>query len=86
MADVGKMEIRLDSLKAYIDEKVKEAVEDIKQGVIEEMISEIIKLQTIKLQTYKMFPNEDTVYVKRDDVLKILEKYTEGDEGDADSD
>jgi hypothetical protein len=86
MADVGKMEIRLDSLKAYIDEKVKEAVEDIKQGFIEAMISEIIKLQTYKMQTYKMFPNEDTVYVKRDDVLKILEKYTEGDEGDADSD
>jgi hypothetical protein len=82
MADVGKMEIRLDSLKAYIDEKVKEAVEDIKQGFIEAMISEIIKLQTYKMQTYKMFPNEDTVYVKRDDVLKILEKYTEGDEGD----
>jgi hypothetical protein len=86
MADVGKMEIRLDSLKAYIDEKVKEAVEDIKQGVIEEMISEIIKLQTYKMQTYKMFPNEDTVYVKRDDILKIFNKYTEGDEGDADSD
>lgn len=64
------MEIRLDSLKAYIDEKVKEAVEDIKQGFIEVMISEIIKLQT-----YKMFPYEETVYVERDEVLKIFDKY-----------
>ena len=75
------MEIRLDTLKEYIDEQVKEAVEDIKHGFIEVMISEITKLQT-----YKMFPYEETVYVERDEVLKIFEKYTEGDEGNADSD
>jgi antitoxin component of RelBE/YafQ-DinJ toxin-antitoxin module len=83
---MAKMEIRPDSLKAYIDEKVKEAVEDIKQDFIEAMISEIIKLQTLKLQTYKILPYEGNIYVDRDEVLKILEKYTEGDEGDADSD
>lgn len=65
------MEIRLDSLEAYIDEKVKEAFKDIKQGFIEAMISEIIKLQT-----YKMFPYEETVYVERDEVLRIFDKYT----------
>ncbi len=74
------MEIRLDSLKAYIDEKVKETAEDIKQGFIEVMMSEIIKLQT-----YKMFPYEETVYVKRDEVLKIFDKYSAGDEENADS-
>ena len=68
------MEIRFDSLKAYIDEKVKEAVEDLKHDFIEAMRTELIKLQT-----YKMFPYEETVYIKRDDVLKIFEKYTEGD-------
>lgn len=74
------MEIRLDALKEHIDEKVKEAVEDIKQGFIEVMISEIIKLQT-----YKMFPYEETVYIKREDVLRIFDKYTGGEEnGDSD--
>lgn len=28
----------------------------------------------MKLQTYKMFVGEDTVYVERDDVLKLLEQ------------
>lgn len=75
------MEIRLDSLKPYIDEKVKEAVEDIKHGFIEVMRAEITKLQT-----YKMFPYEETVYIERDEVMKIFEKYTEGESKDADSD
>lgn len=30
--------------------------------------------QIMKLQTYKMFEGEDTVYVERDDVLKLLEQ------------
>ena len=30
--------------------------------------------QIMKLQTYKMFEGEDTVYVERDDVLKALEQ------------
>ena len=75
------MEIRLDTLKEYIDEQVKEAVEDIKHGFIEVMISEITKLQT-----YKMFPYEETVYIERAEVMKIFEKYTEGESKDADSD
>ena len=33
--------------------------------------------QIMKLQTYKMFEGEDTVYVERDDVLKLLEQMTE---------
>ena len=75
------MEIRLDKLKEYIDEKVKEAAESIKKDFTEKMRDEITKLQT-----YKMFPYEDTVYVEREDVMKIIEKYTEGESKDADSD
>ena len=33
-----------------------------------------IKKQIMKLQTYKMFEGEDTVYVERDDVIKVLEE------------
>lgn len=31
-----------------------------------------LKEQIMKLQTYKMFEGEDTVYVERDEVLKLL--------------
>lgn len=72
------MEIRVNGdFKKYIDKKVNEAVEDIKKGFIEKMREEITKLQT-----YKMFSNEDTVYVERDDVLKIFDEYSTGSEGD----
>lgn len=30
--------------------------------------------EIMKLQTYKMFEGEDTVYIERDDVLKLLEQ------------
>jgi hypothetical protein len=33
-----------------------------------------LKEKIMKLQTYKMFMGEDTVYVERDDVLKLLEQ------------
>ena len=36
-----------------------------------------LKEQIMKLQTYKMYEGEDTVYVERDDVLKLLEQMTE---------
>jgi hypothetical protein len=35
-----------------------------------------VKEQIMKLQTYKMYEGEDTVYVERDDVLKLLEQQT----------
>lgn len=75
------MEIRLDSLKTHIDKKIDEAVKDLKHDFIEKMRDEITKLQT-----YKMFPYEETVYVERNEVMKIFEKYTEGESKDADSD
>ena len=71
------MEIRLDSLKTHIDEKIDEAVKDLKHDFIEAMRTDLMKLQT-----YKMFPYEETVYVERDDVMKIFEKYSTGGENE----
>ena len=64
------MEIRLDSLKPYIDETVQKAVNDVKKDFIEAMRTDIMNLQT-----YKLFEGEKDVYVERDDVLKIFDKY-----------
>lgn len=76
------MEIRINGdFKKYIDKKVNEAVEDIKKGFIEKMREEITKLQT-----YKMFSNEDTVYVELDEVLKIFDEYSTGGEENGDCD
>ena len=33
-----------------------------------------LKEKIMKLQTYKMFEGEDTLYIARDDVLKLLEQ------------
>ena len=35
-----------------------------------------IRAEMMKLQTYKMYEGENTVYVERDDVLAIIDKYT----------
>ncbi len=45
-----------------------------------------IREETMKLQTYKLFEGEKTVYIKRDDVLKIFDEHKTGDEGNGDSD
>ena len=41
-----------------------------------------IRTEITKLQTYKMFYGEDTVYVERDDVLEILDKYKESEDNE----
>lgn len=69
------MEIRFDRLKTHIDETIQKAVEDLKKDFIEKMRDEITKLQT-----YKMFPYEGNIYVERDDVLRIFDKYAVGEE------
>ena len=69
------MTIKFDNLSAHIDEKIDEAVKDLKHDFIEKMREEITKLQT-----YKMFPYEETVYVERDEVLKIFDEYSVGSE------
>lgn len=35
-----------------------------------------LREQIMKLQTYKMFEDKDTVYIERDDILKLLEQQT----------
>lgn len=72
---IATMEIRLDTLKTHIDETIQKTVDDVKKNFIEAMRTEITKLQT-----YKMFPHEETVYVERDEVLRIFDKYTTGGE------
>lgn len=44
-----------------------------------------VRAEIEKLQTYKMFIGEDTVYVERDDVLAIIDKYKEVRGNNADS-
>lgn len=39
-----------------------------------------IREEIMKLQTYKMFEGEDTVYVEHKDVLEIIDKYKEENE------
>lgn len=34
-----------------------------------------IRAEIMKLQTYKMFEGEDTVYVECEDVLQVIDKY-----------
>lgn len=75
------MEIRLDVLKEHIDEKIAETIVDFKKNFVDAMRADIMKLQT-----YKMFPYEETVYVERDEVMRIFDKYTSGGEGNGDSD
>ena len=60
----------------HIDEltcgEVKEAIEMCKVDVLDKIRAEIMKFQT-----YKMFAGEDTVYIERDDVLALINKYKE---------
>ena len=60
--------------ESYLDKKIEEAAESIKKDFIEKMRDEITKLQT-----YKMFPYEGYIYVERDDVLRIFDKYSAAD-------
>ena len=63
-----------------------EWLEDYKRLKTEHETVRVMRAEITKLQTYKMFPYEETVYVERDEVMKIFEKYTEGEEENADSD
>jgi hypothetical protein len=73
---MAKITIKFDNL-AHIDEKIDEAVKDLKHDFIEAMRTDLMKLP----YTYnKMFPYNRTEYVKRDDVLRIFDKYSVGDE------
>ena len=56
------------------------AIECAIRALEQEIAFDKIKANILTLQTYKLFEGEKDVYVKRDDVLKIFEKYTEGEE------
>lgn len=59
-----------------VKHNVYELVGCIMNGIpLDKIIAEIMKLQT-----YKMFYGEDTVYNERDDVLAIIDKYIRGTE------
>ena len=72
--------------KAEDCREVVEWLEDYKRLKTEHETVGAMRTDLMKLQTYKMFPYEETVYVERDEVMKIFEKYTEGESKDADSD
>ena len=72
--------------KAEDCKEMVEWLEDYKRLKTEHETVRVMRTEIMKLQTYKMFPYEATVYVEREDVMKIFEKYTEGESKDADSD
>ena len=72
--------------KAEDCREVVEWLEDYKRLKTEHETVGAMRTDLMKLQTYKMFPYEADTYVERDEVLKIFEKYTEGESKDADSD
>lgn len=47
----------------------------------QEPVLDKIRAEIMKLQTYKMFGGEDTVYVEHEDVLAIIDKYKAESEG-----
>ena len=47
----------------------------------QESVLDKIRAEIEKLQTYKMFVGEKTVYIERNDVLAIIDKYKEESEG-----
>ena len=53
-----------------------EWLEDYKRLKTEHETVRAMRADIMRLQTYKMFPYEADTYIKRDDVLKIFEKYT----------
>lgn len=50
---------------------IKEAIKALEQ----EPVLDKVRAEIEKLQTYKMFIGEKTVYVERDDVLAIIDKH-----------
>ena len=57
---------------------------DIDEEVKHKIPLDKIRDKIMKLQTYKMFEGEDTVYVECEDVLQIIDKYRESEDKDAD--
>ena len=62
---------KCDCPKKEIEECLKMAIKALEQ----EPVLDKIRAEIMKLQTYKMFEGENTVYSERDDVLAIIDKY-----------
>ena len=58
-----------------LSDKVQEAEDKAIKALRQEFALEKAKDEITKLQTYKMFIGEEEVYVERDDVLAIIDKY-----------
>lgn len=54
----------------YLDIAMEKVIKQEVNAVLDKIRAEIMKLQT-----YKMFGGEDTVYVEHEDVLAIIDKY-----------
>ena len=67
-------------LEKHDEEVIKETVESIWGKPPYTELLDKIRYEIMKLQTYKMYEGENTVYVERDDVLAIIDKYTESEE------
>ena len=66
--------------KAEDCKEMVEWLEDYKRIKTEHETVRVMRDEITKLQTYKLFEGEKDVYVERDEVMKIFEKYTEGSE------
>lgn len=62
-------------MKGYYD-----AMQDINKNYVPKDLLGKMRADIMKLQTYKLFEGEETVYIKREDVLKILNEHTVGSE------
>lgn len=56
-------------LSKECDENYKDCINCVLDNILDELM---------KLQTYKMFEGEDTVYVVREDISQIINKYKLG--------
>ena len=74
----GKCDLMIPS-KEPILEAYKMALKALEQ----EPILDKIRAEIMRLQTYKMFGGEDTVYVEHEDILAIIDKYKAESEGKA---
>lgn len=50
------------------------------EPLVQEPVLDKIRAEILNLQLYKMFEGEDTVYIERDKVLAIINKYDVGSE------
>jgi len=70
----------------FFDLKKKQNRTEVDNAVLNGTPLDKIRAEIMKLQTYKMFGGEDTVYVEHEDVLQIIDKYkAESEVQDADS-